>query len=91
MVLNDDHEFSSCITLLPEESSNEEKERARYRIYADGAMRARIEEHLARCPEGAEPVCRICDLLTLKSKRDISLTFQVGDGADRILYHMQAK
>ncbi|KAM5540057.1 hypothetical protein V8D89_006197 [Ganoderma adspersum] len=91
LVLNDDHELDSCIKLLPKDATNVAKEKAKHRIRADGAMRARIEAHLAQCPEGAKPICRLCDLLTLKSKRDVSLSFQVDGGADRIVYHIQAK
>ncbi|TFK94523.1 hypothetical protein K466DRAFT_657712 [Polyporus arcularius HHB13444] len=84
--VNDHADLQSCIKLLP---PNADTTPAKRRVCPDPYTRARVNARLAACPDGAQPVCRICAAITADEHRagDIAMPRR----ADAIVYHMQAK
>ncbi|KAI0702385.1 hypothetical protein C8T65DRAFT_741546 [Cerioporus squamosus] len=84
--INDHADLKSCVKLLPPTADTTP---AKNRVCPDPYTRARVNARLAACPEGAQPVCRICATITADEHRaeDIAMP----SWADAIVYHMQAK
>ena len=81
----DDHEGFKCIKLLPDGADTSP---ARHRIRADPDTRARIDAYLAREPQSADILCKIC---YASIGADVRCELRTLCTADEIVYHLKAK
>ncbi|RPD72987.1 hypothetical protein L226DRAFT_142577 [Lentinus tigrinus ALCF2SS1-7] len=86
-VWRNDHVLKDCIRCIPESDGKVEALQMRY-VSPEPSVLARVDAHLAQCPSGFVPVCRLCKEMTHKDK---DLWMVLPPRANAISYHMTAK
>ncbi|KAI0702407.1 hypothetical protein C8T65DRAFT_264135 [Cerioporus squamosus] len=86
LVWRNDHTVEECIVKLNLEGKVDAAQ-MRY-VTPEASIISRVDAHLAKCPSGFLPICRLCKKMTRKDK---DMWMVLPPRADAILYHMSAK